>query len=70
MDNLTNLSQWDRVYESNQNISLCAFLLCDYKKMSTVHLSFPVEKKYADHNENKNMLLTVHLFSKKKKVLV
>lgn len=61
-NNLTDLSQWYLVCTSN-NLSLSALLLCGYKKISTVHLNFPVEKKYADHNESKNMHITICLFS-------
>lgn len=41
------------------------FLLSYYvtiKKLSTVHLNFPAERKHTDHNEFKNMLITICLF--------
>ena len=36
------------------------------KRYPKVHLNFPVERKYADHNEGKKMLITICLFYKKK----
>lgn len=46
---------------------LSAFLLCDYKKLSKVHLNFPIEREYTDHNEGKNMLITTCLILTGKK---
>lgn len=51
--------------KSNHNASLSALLLCDFTEMSIEHLNFPVERKYANHNEGKNMLITICLFSQK-----
>ena len=36
------------------------------KRYPKVHLNFPVERKYADHNGGKKMLITICLFSHKK----
>lgn len=40
----------------------CFLIMWLLKKLSTVHLNFPAERKHTDHNEFKNMLITICLF--------